>query len=194
MFLKIILVVFFMSTSLAQTCDEEYLDNVAFLKLGTYRKFFITFLCVIFNHHFFMFTGGATNCGTTFQKSYYLPKYFKATWVHTRNLCQSYGMESLSLETKAETDNFWNLLTKNTQHIEELTHIGGVVTTLRATDAWYWVNSGKKANYPLKFAPGTPDGNGYCLAILKRGTEFFFKDITCHTHYEIKFICQRDEL
>lgn len=103
-------------------------------------------------------------------------------------------MESLSLETKTETDNFFNLLTKNAPLLDELTHIGGVTTVLKANDKWYWVNSGKKVNYTMKFTPGTPDGAGYCLSAQKRGTEFYFKDIPCHTNYEMKFICQRDEL
>jgi hypothetical protein len=103
-------------------------------------------------------------------------------------------MESLSLETKTEAENFFNLCTKHQQHFEEYTHIGGMVTTLRSADSWYWVNSGKKANYEMKFQPGQPDGGGFCLSVRKQGTTFFFKDIICHTHYEIKFICQRDEL
>lgn len=138
--------------------------------------------------------GGTTNCGTTFQKSYFLPKFFKTFWIHSRSICQSYGMEALSLETKTEAENFFDLLTKNHQQLEELTHIGGVTSVLRASDKWYWVNSGKKVNYTMKFHPGHPDGAGYCLSAQKRGSEFYFKDLPCHSNYELKFICQRDEL
>lgn len=104
-------------------------------------------------------------------------------------------MEALSLENKVEADNFLNtILVKNTAQFEEFTHIGGVTTALKASDKWYWVNSGKKVNYTMKFHPGHPDGAGWCLAVQKRGNDFYFKDIPCHSSWEIKFICQRDEL
>lgn len=106
-------------------------------------------------------------------------------------------MEILSIETKAEADNIINVLKNSTLLDGEIIfHVGGISLTPRSTSDWYWVNSGKKLDFTLKFVPGQPDfahGIENCLSINKYGNEFGFNDIPCFGHWDRKFICQRDD-
>lgn len=103
-------------------------------------------------------------------------------------------MEVLSLESSDEQTLFLNMCDKNIQLFEDLTHVGAYNVVGKSTDKWYWVNSGKRVDFPLKFTAGQPDfagNNEYCLAMGKRPKDFYFNDITCFGYYELKFICQK---
>lgn len=103
-------------------------------------------------------------------------------------------MEFLSLETKSEADFFFGLCEKNIAHFtDEYTHVGAMTMTGK-TD-WYWVNSGKRVDYQMKWFAGQPDfyaSNEFCLAIKKWG-DFSFNDLNCFGAYESKFVCQKNE-
>ena len=140
--------------------------------------------------------GGATACAQPYEKSYYLVKHLKTFWLHARGICQSYGMEFASLETKAEADHFLGLCDKNIAlFTDDYTHIGAI-TMVGKTD-WYWVNSGKKVDYPIKWMVGQPDfyaANEFCLTVRKTPGDFSFNDLNCYGAFESKFICQKNEL
>jgi hypothetical protein len=104
-------------------------------------------------------------------------------------------MELLSLNTIREATTFFDICKRRESLFETYTHIGGITLAGRTTDLWYWVNSGRRASYPMLFAPGQPDFAGsieYCLSIVKGGdNNFYFNDIPCWGGYEVKFVCQR---
>lgn len=105
-------------------------------------------------------------------------------------------MESLSLETLDEMNNFFALCDKNVNFFEDYTHIGGYTNVGRSTDKWYWLNSGKRIDYKMKFTPGQPDFAGnleFCLGIHKKPNDFAFFDLYCSVYHEFKFICQRND-
>lgn len=106
-------------------------------------------------------------------------------------------METLSLETLDESNAFLNLCLNNANLFESHTHIGAVTTEGKSLNKWYWVNSGKRIDYSLKFLPGQPDfwaSAEFCLGLEKRTESFYFIDINCHGVYELKFICQKVEM
>jgi hypothetical protein len=127
-------------------------------------------------------------------KNYYLPRYFRSYWSATRPICKAYGMDVVSLDTATETSTFFDTCKKSEALFETFTHIGAITLAGRSTDMWYWVNSGRRANYALPFYPGQPDFAGsieYCLSLAKAGNNFYFNDVPCWGGFELKFICQR---
>jgi hypothetical protein len=115
--------------------------------------------------------------------------------MYSRQLCQSYGLEIVSLETKAEFDHFLGLCSKENTQFDEYTHIGAM--TLVGKTGWHWVNSGKRIDYQLKWLSGQPDfyaSADFCMSVVKRGTEFSLADIYCYGAYDTKFVCQRNEI
>lgn len=72
--------------------------------------------------------------------------------------------------------------------------IGGL-TTIGKTDR-YWVNSGKKFCFDLKWLSNQPDnmeGKEMCLSIGNQSGNFYFNDISCSGSQFYNFICQRNE-
>lgn len=105
-------------------------------------------------------------------------------------------MESLSLETLDEMNYLLNTCHKHEKLFDQFTHIGGMTTVGKSLDKWYWVSTGKRVDFPLKFTPGQPDfyaAVDFCLSLEKRADGFYFADIYCQGAYELKFVCQRNE-
>lgn len=82
---------------------------------------------------------------------------------------------------------------QNIHLFDQWTHVGGLTTVPKSKDHWYWMTSGNKVNYSLKFGSGQPDnagGNEMCLSIGKQPGNFFFNDVNCYGMHQFKFICQ----
>lgn len=104
-------------------------------------------------------------------------------------------MDVLSLDTANEADEFLAICLSHIDRFEEHTHVGGMTLTPKDPFQWYWVDSGEKIFYPLRFKPGQPDNSGdkeMCLGIQKHLGAFAFNDIAC-SGWESKFICQLKE-
>lgn len=138
---------------------------------------------------------GRTEYGRLYVKSYFIPRYFKAYWTQIKTICQSYGMETLSLETKQEADDFLGNLNNYALLFDQYAHIGGISSVPRSKTDWFWENSLKKVNYSMNFAPNQPDGSGNCLAVDKyvvNGSRTYgFNDINCYGRHEETFFCQK---
>lgn len=103
-------------------------------------------------------------------------------------------MDVLSLETLDEANHFLALCKQNSGYFDQWTHIGAITLYPKSTNSWYWVNSGKRVTYHLRFGPGQPDNAGgreLCLSIGKDPQNFFFNDLNCYGSHEFKFICQK---
>lgn len=128
--------------------------------------------------------------------TYYLPRYFNSSWQNARSICRSYDMDFLTLETEAEANIFLELCRDHAGLFEDYAHIGGITTKGGSTNDWFWVNSGKKVSYQLKWAESEPD-NGYggtelCLSIVRKpGDTFYFNDIRCNESVT-QFVCQQN--
>lgn len=101
--------------------------------------------------------GGFFADGRPYEKAYYMSSFIKTSWVNVRPFCQSYGMDILSLETAAEADNFLRLCQYNYNIMDPFTYIGGYSSLVKNPNSWYWVNSGKKIDYSLKWGAGQPN-------------------------------------
>jgi len=123
-----------------------------------------------------------------------LPTHYKASWVQAHGICQNNGMEFVSLDTLAEADNMFNLCQSVADKFDHQTHVGAITIEPQNVNTWYWVNSGNRVDYDMKFDKlyNNPDNSGgieYCLSLIKR-TDFSFNDLACYGHHETKFICQ----
>lgn len=129
-------------------------------------------------------------------KSYYLSQknIGVKSWFEANVICQSFGMEFLSLDTKDEHDKFVKLINGKLDIFDGLgkyTYVGGMALNPGSTSGWRWVSSGKSINYPLKFHPGQPDNTGgieFCLNLTFHMSELLFNDAPCSREYQ--FICQ----
>lgn len=109
-------------------------------------------------------------------------------------------MDFVSLETETEANSFLEICKKNANSFDSFTHIGALTTVAKSHDKWYWVNSGRRITYPIKWSPGQPDnsaGGERCLSIIKQtNNSFLFNDLECsniHTHY-FNFVCQQEHI
>lgn len=186
LFLFLLISVF---ASLSEQKRQSHIDNVAFIKLGSYSK------CRRIQHYFqsadfnFKLIQGYENN----EKTYFIPRYFTASWIHSRSICKAYEMDFVSLDTLAEAQNFLKICRENAGYFGRWTHIGGITLEGASTESWYWVDSGNHINYTLNFGSGQPDnygGNELCLSIGKyAGNQFYFNDIRCEV--TAVFVCQK---
>lgn len=133
----------------------------------------------------------------TYEKVYYLSRHFQALWTNTRAACVAYGMDTLSLETLEEANHFLALCQQNAGFFDQWTHVGAIALAAKSTNFWYWVNSGKRITYPMKFLPGQPDNAGgreLCLSIGKDPSGFRFNDLNCYGNHDFKFVCQKSQV
>lgn len=138
-----------------------------------------------------MITEGTDENGSLYGKTYWISTHFKAYWDQANDICHSNGMEFLSLETLQESNHLLSLCDQNIHLFDVWTHVGGLTTVPKSKDDWYWITSGNKVNYSLKFGAGKPDNNNeMCLSIGKKPEDFFFNDINCYGIDQMKFICQ----
>lgn len=130
------------------------------------------------------------------EDKYFLPRFFKVEWQHARSICQSYGMEILTLESVTEQNYLLNLLKQHSAlfGVHEWINIGAMTTTCASRDLWYWVVTGSKVSSPIKWATDVPNcvnDNKMCMALGKFEDEnFYFVDIWCSGQSH-KFLCKQ---
>lgn len=112
--------------------------------------------------------------------------------LRARGICQSYGLEILSLDSKKEHDEFLKQAVKSGSPIVgEWFATGGIATKTLSVSDWYWMNSGEHIDYNLKWAGGEPNGaSERCLWLRKVGNDFSFYDVGCEEGSNQSFICQ----
>lgn len=140
-----------------------------------------------------IFTEGSDDDGSTFKKTYWVSTHFKGFWNEALNICHSFGMQFASLETSKEAKNFLQLCDKKNNLCEHDIHIGGLTTVGKSRTDWYWVDSGNKVTYDLKFGANEPNnahGNEMCLALIVNSENVVFNDVPCYGETSFKFICQ----
>lgn len=118
--------------------------------------------------------------------------------MNANSFCHSLGMELASFDSNDEADWFADIFVNSGKIVEvDWCFIAGIRMFPDATKSkenWFWINSGKKINYPISWHVGQPDNNnGYqwCLGVTKNGNRTnFYADIECY-HREESFICQK---
>lgn len=187
----ILKVVLFFVLALVTLADPDLADvnDLAFFKLGTYGKFLksltikIKYLLII------------AEKGDTYQKEFYISRHFDVTWQESRAICQSFGMEFFSMDTEDEYNRLRQLLASNAAMVKKYIYVGAMTTDPR-NHKWYWLNSGKRITYPMKWAANEPTNAGleFCLYFEKvAGNQFHFHDGSCTAKIG-KFICQKENL
>lgn len=175
---------------LAQSTTRPKETNIMFFPFGSYGEIlksvydttvYSTVLMVLEN----------TKIGKT--KLYFVPRVIKTQWIHARSVCRAYGLEFVSLGNAEEAAAFLKYAEENHELLDHYVLLGGYTAVAKSTEDYYWVNSGKHLNYPIRFPPGEPNFLGekeFCLSLMKNGTnQFNFNDLDCFDN-AYKFICQ----
>lgn len=123
-------------------------------------------------------------------KIYYVPRHFGATWVNARNICMNYGLDIATFKTLDEFNAVRDMCKENSSIMTGFIYIGGMTTSARSIDDWFWVTTGEKINFTMKWKEGEPNFAGleYCLSI--GSSDYLFNDIHCDS-YSNKFICDK---
>jgi hypothetical protein len=102
-------------------------------------------------------------------------------------------MTLATLDSQAESDYLLPLYAQKAALFDVWTHIGGVASTGKSLTDWYWVGTGEKVNFPLKFGANLPDnigGNEVCLVLAVTSGSAYLNDAKCYETIPYKFICQ----
>jgi hypothetical protein len=126
-------------------------------------------------------------------KNYYVPKYFRATWLHSKLTCNLYGFDLAALQNLDEVDAVRKMALAFPHLFTQWTHIDGITKSPKSPTEWYF-SSGEKISYSIPWYAGEPGFHNnaqWCLAVGQvPKNEFQFVDIECTEKYEEKFICQ----
>lgn len=128
-------------------------------------------------------------------KYFWEPTFLKATWQQALSLCQGFGLQLASFDSKAEEDNF--LLSKS-QMVASFLYIGAFGTVARSSSNanWVWVSTGRPISYALNWASGEPNNANSaqrCLAITWQSNTYRYDDSFCIDRGTSSFLCQSIE-
>jgi hypothetical protein len=132
-----------------------------------------------------------------YEKTFWYPSHYKATWIESMTICKSFGMDFLTLSSLDESKHFLHLYEEHIPLFDLYTHIGAAATVARSTTDWYWVENREKVNFTMKFVSGTPDnygGNEMCLTVTNVGGSYSFNDLKCYENYIYRFLCETVKL
>ncbi|KAL7036615.1 hypothetical protein ACKWTF_008872 [Chironomus riparius] len=155
-------------------------DNIAFIKLGSYRGF--------------------KNDGAEYQKTYFMPRFSQTNWAESRSFCNSYKMDLLTIETEMELKAYLNLLNINS-YLRTIPYIqfwaDSLTVTLKSKTEWFWTGTGNKISFPISWIGTEPNNDGgseHCLVIFKPSVNanFGFADGNCNIHRYA--LCQKLDL
>jgi hypothetical protein len=126
--------------------------------------------------------------GSSVLKTYWFSTRYRATWIEAKVICNSYGMKFLTLDTSEEADAFLKLC-RETRFAFDFIHVGALTNLPKDKTQYSWVETGKKVNYALKWAPGERNNtNEMCLAIGK--WSMLFDGMPCNGLFNHDIVCQ----
>lgn len=118
----------------------------------------------------------------------------KTEWINIGAVCNSFGLEYLSLESKKESDHMSKLFSELSDKIDRDVYVSAITkTSSSGTKDWYWSSSGKNVSFEIDFAPGEPNnwnGEEYCLSFIVENSKTLYNDMKCSDHAS-QFVCQR---
>ncbi|CAG9805264.1 unnamed protein product [Chironomus riparius] len=146
------------------TSNANFLEVIAFRKLGSYRGFAAD--------------------GVEYHKTYYLSRNVWLTWAEALSFCKSYNLEFLTLDAPEEAEAYFNLVDTNAFFKTQSTawfYVDAFAMTLNSRTDWYWSTTGQKVSFPIPWHPNHPR-HQYCLCLNKESlnARFYFYDAGCN--------------
>jgi hypothetical protein len=145
-------------------------------------------------------TGGFTNDGAEYQKTFFIPRYSTAHWAESKGICKSHGFELATFETLQEAQALLTM-TENHSFVKPINGIwfwvNGITLLPKTATSWYWADTGNKISFPIPWISGQPSNTEqYCLGIGKPSlnVKFGFVNGFCSGHGFLYFVCQRTDL
>jgi len=147
------------------------------------------------------FTGGFTDDGSEFQKTYFLSRWIGDIWSGAKSFCTSFNLQLTTLETLEEARAFLKMVDSHPYfkiYNDANFYMDGMTSILRSTTEWYWTNTGNKISFPIPWLPGQPDNatpDERCFGFRRSNAnqKFGFSDFNCKT-FTPHFTCQRIDL
>ena len=106
-------------------------------------------------------------------------------------------MDILGLETEDEANLFHESMALKVDLLDVSVQVGGITANGGNVTDWFWVSSGTKISYPLKWNEGEPnnyENDEYCLSLAKDcENNFRYNDIDCWAS-PMQFVCQRESI
>jgi hypothetical protein len=140
-----------------------------------------------------LLSGGTNETGHTYDKYFWFPTHFKATWVQANFICKSYGLKMISLDSFDEMRAFMKEFLSKIKLFNEAVYMGAILAEPRSKTEWYWVATGKKLNFDLPWYPGEPNNYGGSEQCLLLHTLSLFLDLKCYEERYFNFLCQSVE-
>ena len=91
-------------------------------------------------------------------KSYYSSRDLIVHWIDAYVTCRTFNMDLVELPTEAEANYFLRLCAQQ-ELSGDYHHIGGSYVGLGFNE-FYWMTTGQRINYSMKYAQGQPDNVG----------------------------------
>ncbi|CAO1396958.1 unnamed protein product [Diamesa serratosioi] len=170
-FLVFLIFIGIFEVAFGQTFTSEFAIKKFFKEIGTYT-----------------FT---SNLGQRQLKTYYVTRNVKLSWVNAFSFCKANDMNLVELQTEYEANNFLKMCAD--QKLEYWYHIGGSAEGSSDRLDYYWMTTGEKVSYNLKYHPGEPNNAGgkeRCLSVAKQPNKYEFNDTDCWQHFIWSFACQ----
>ena len=105
--------------------------------------------------------------------------------------CRSFDMDLVELPTKAEHDHFLAMCQEQAHQFVGTSYSVGASYVGAGLNDFYWMTTGERVDYSLKWAPTEPNninGNDKYLNVRKYPGKFLFNDV--NLSYIHNYICQ----
>lgn len=114
-------------------------------------------------------------------------------WIYSTKYCQDNGFRMASLDSQSEFDSFVKTFIKYSNQFEEFTHLGARTPFPGNKTEWFWLSSGQKVKFPIKWGANQPQSRNSgkleeCLAIRKIWKDYEFHDVDCYAD-AFKYLC-----
>ena len=183
------------SISFAEEYDGDTMKYPGFAKLGIFSKLLIIIKLLTKNKLFTQNVEGSQviNENLQYEKTFWVSTHFRGFWDQAMIICRSFGMEFVSIDSPEEATSLLSLCHQYDHLFDPWTHIGGITKVPRTVTEYFWIETGKKANFHMNFGPGQPDfaaNNEFCLSLGRDQGNYYFNDMPCYGMHSHKFICQ----
>lgn len=142
---------------------------------------------------FFQYIVGTDPNLGKYTKTFWYSSGYRGTWIEAEAICDSYDLTLATLDSQQEADFLLPLYSANNLLFDAYTHIGAVATVPFTKTDYFWLQTGAKVNFTMRFLPGFPDNYGgkeVCLSLTYNGGVVYFNDIQCFEAWSLRFICQ----
>ena len=125
-------------------------------------------------------------------KTYYATRNVQLSWANAFSFCKANGMNLVELHSEQEVNQFLTMCSDNS--LDYFLHVGGSAEGMTDRLDFYWMTTGERISYSLKYHPAGKNNAGgkeRCLSVAKQPNKYTFNDVDCWQHFIWSFVCQQ---